>query len=72
MHTGVFKKNYLGWITELALDRLPEDLDELKKLPNLETLILPQAMAQERAAELTEAGYTVVIALEESGEEASP
>ena len=72
MHTGVFKKAYLEWITELALDRLPEDLDELKKLPNLETLILPQALAQEKAAELMEAGYTVVVAPEESGEEASP
>ena len=41
VHTKVFKKEYLEWLTELELDRLPEDLEELKKLPNLTTLIIP-------------------------------
>ena len=70
VHTGVFTDEYLGWITELPLDQLPEDLKELKKLKNLTTLILPQELAAERAAELIDAGYTVEIVPD--GEEASP
>ena len=66
----MFKKEYLGWLTELALDRLPEKLDELKKLPNLEVLIIPQSLAAQRAEELIEAGYNVVI--RPDGEEVSP
>ena len=61
VHTKVFKKEYLEWLTELELDRLPEDLEELKKLPNLTTLIIPQKLAGEKAGELIEAGYTVEI-----------
>ena len=61
VHTSVFTEEYLGWITELKLGQLPEDLSELKKLPNLTTLILPQNLAAEKAAELMDSGYTVEI-----------
>lgn len=51
----------LAQITELRLEQLPEDLEELKKIPKLETLVIPQGLAQEKAPALMEAGYRVVI-----------
>ena len=56
----------LAEITKLNLDQLPADLSELDKLPNLETLSIPQSLADE-AQELMDKG--IRLALRPEGEE---
>lgn len=56
----------LAEITKLKLDQLPADLSELDKLPNLETLSIPQSLADE-AQELMDKG--IRLALRPEGEE---
>lgn len=68
MKDGVITQESLAEITELTLNRLPEDLSELEKLPNLNKLSLPQEEAL-MAGELMDQGITLVI---RAGGEESP
>ena len=58
----------LAGITELTLERLPADFTELDKLPNLQTVRMPQGQAAEALALLSERGITLALAPE--GEDA--
>lgn len=61
MYSGVihFGRQDSAPVTELFLDRLPDDLEELKQYPELKKIIIPQSEA-DRALPLLE-NYTVVI-----------
>ena len=50
----------LAEIRKLALDRLPADLSELEKIPNLEILSIPQSLAEE-ADSIREMGIDVAL-----------
>jgi hypothetical protein len=56
----------LAEIKKLELDRLPDDLSELDKIPNLEILSIPQNLASE-ADGIMDKGIS--IALRPEGEE---
>ena len=59
----------LAEVTELKLDKIPEDLSELAKLPNLTKLILPQSEVM-KAADLLDSGLTIAVTAEQT--EAAP
>ena len=65
----VLTEESLAEVTELKLDRLPSDLSELAKLPNLAKLILPQSEAL-KATELLDSGLTIAVTAERT--EAAP
>ena len=50
----------LAEIRKLELDRLPADLSELEKIPNLEILSIPQSLAEE-ADSIREMGIDVAL-----------
>ena len=61
----------LAEVTELKLDKIPEDLSELAKLPNLTKLILPQSEVM-KAADLLDSGLTIAVTAEQEQTEAAP
>ena len=56
----------LAEITKLKLDRLPDDLSELDKLPNLEILSVPQSLA-DKVQELMDKGIRIALRPEGEG-----
>ena len=60
---GIITTKLLEKVTELKLEKLPSDISELKRLPNLSVLILPQDIAG-KALKLTDGQYTIVLAPE--------
>ena len=56
----------LADIKKLELDRLPADLSELDKLPNLEVLSIPQSLANE-VSEIMEKGISIALRPEGEG-----
>ena len=61
--SGIITTKLLDKVTELKLEKLPSDFSELKRLPNLSVLILPQDVAG-KALKLADGQYTIVLAPE--------
>ena len=51
----------LAEITEVYADKVPDDLSELDKLPNLQKLGIPQSEFIEHADELIDTGISIIL-----------